>query len=98
MSETQQVEETVEEKEFSTTDIYFSAFLRAVGVELVRAEAKKISNGKKPKVLFVFKLAPDKMKRLKVGYFNGTADVKAFRYSQEVRAFKQMCFVDTDSG
>ena len=79
------------DKLYRTSDIYFSAFLMALGVSLKAAEKKPGNNGGQ-RVIFVLELNEESdLKRFKSAYFGNTGTVKARRFVDEIRALKQMC-------
>lgn len=71
------------QKDFRTCDLYFAAFLKAVGVEFI--ESAKVGR----KTYFVFKNVED-MRDLRNGYFSGKAEVSALDHANEIRNLKRL--------
>ncbi len=79
-------------KLYRTSDIYFSAYLCSLDFPLEATENEKNPEGHK-KVVFVFKMTDDHLRRAKTGYFGGTATVKARKFVDNIRSLKSMCFI-----
>lgn len=79
-------------KLYRTSDIYFAAFLCSLDFQLEATENEKNPEGHK-KVVFVFKVTDDHLRRAKTGYFGGTATVKARKFVDNIRSLKSMCFI-----
>jgi hypothetical protein len=79
-------------KLYRTSDIYFAAYLCSLDFPLEATENDKNPEGQR-KVVFVFKMPDEHIKRAKTGYFGGTATVKARKFVDNIRSLKSMCFV-----
>ena len=75
--------------ESKSTDLYFSAYLRAIGIALLRADITVSKEGQR-KVMFVFHLSNDDYNAHKTRYFSGEGYVSALTYCQALRAMKQL--------
>ena len=75
-------------KEFTTTDLYMAAYLKASQVPFLDTRIKK--EGRKRQVIFVFDDSMDMVKDLKNQYFNRKAKVPALTYVDEIRAMKSL--------
>jgi len=76
------------DREYSTTDLYFAAFLKSSGVKLLRTERDK--NDFK-RIYFIF----DKLgtfDELKLSWQNDTGTVLAQTYANSIRHLKSICF------
>ena len=80
------------DRNYKSSDIYFSAFLCSLDIPLITTETEKGSEGAK-KVVFVFRVPDADLQRLKSSYFGGTGTVKARRFVDNIRSLKSMCFV-----
>ena len=69
--------------EFSTSDLYFAAYLRVAGA------AFKGIDRQGTRVFFVFD-EPDQLGDLKNQYFNRQSRVCALSYANEIKAFKSL--------
>lgn len=67
--------------EMSTADLYCSAFLKAKGVTLLRADR----DGQR--VYFVFEETAH-IDALKLSFFDGSGDVPALRFTHEIKTLK----------
>lgn len=76
---------------YRTSDIYFSAYLCSIDLELVTTEEQKGDDGKR-KLVFVFHTQGSDMGRLKASYFGGHATVKVRTFVDNLRALKSMVF------
>jgi len=76
---------------YSTSDIYFCAYLCALDIPLERTEPKE--QGDRRKMTFIFKVSPGDISRLKASYFGGTGTVKALKFVERLRSLKSMCFI-----
>jgi hypothetical protein len=74
---------------YKTSDLYFAAYLKTSGVELLKTELV----GRK--VMFVFEKPPS-FKDLKREYFNRTSRVPALTFVDEIRSLKNMTFMARD--
>jgi hypothetical protein len=70
--------------DFRTSDLYFAAYLKAVGVPF--HEAVRV----KSKTYFVFENL-ENLRDLKNAYFSGEAKVSALTLTNEVRNLKRLC-------
>ena len=80
---TQQVAEMV----YSTSDIYFAAYLCATGMNLINTQKDEKDS---KKVIFVFKIPMNTIERIKAAYFGGSADVKAKKFVEQIKSLKEM--------
>lgn len=78
---------------YSTSDLYFAAYLRALDIpfEGTQDEVNSNANGKN-KVIFVFRVQKKSINRLKRDFFGGNGTVKALKYVQYLKSLKQMCY------
>ena len=76
----------LQEEEFETHDIYLAAYLQLAGCTLVRRRKQG------PRVYFVFVNPGGSVKDLREAFYNSSAHVSAYSYSQKVVAMKQLCF------
>ena len=76
---------------YQTTDIYFSAYLVALGLPLQGTEWES-ENGKR-KLVFIFRLTKRDVKRLKASFFGNTGTVKVMTFVNALKGLKQMCYV-----
>ena len=81
-----------ESRLYRTSDIYFAAYLCSLDFQLEATENEKNVEGHK-KVVFVFNLTDEHLRRAKTGYFGGTATVKARKFVDNIRSLKSMCFI-----
>lgn len=77
---------------YRTSDIYFAAYLCSIDFPLEATENEKNVEGQK-KVVFVFKMTEEHLKRAKTGFFGGSATVKARKFVDNIRSLKSMCFI-----
>ena len=75
---------------YSSSDLYFAAYLCALDYTLKATEKKVNPSGGMAKVHFVFELDAVDLARLKVDYFGGAGEVKAKRYVDSLRSLKSM--------
>lgn len=78
------------ENEYKTSDLYFSAYLKVAGVELLGTERQD------RKVIFIFRKI-ETIKELKREYFNRTAKVVALNYVDEIRSMKSLTYMSKES-
>ena len=78
------------ENKYKTSDLYFAAYLKVAGIELLGTE--RIGR----KVVFIFRKT-DSISDLKRGYFNRSAKVLALNYVDEIRSMKSLTYM-TKSG
>jgi len=76
---------------YRTSDIYFSAFLCSLDFPLVTTEVAKTPDGGK-KVVFLFKIPPNELPKIKASYFGGTGTVKARKFVDNLRSLKSICY------
>lgn len=74
------------DKEFETNDIYLAAFLKISGCQMIRRR-RQIN-----RIYFVFVNPAGSIQELRMAFFSGQAKVPAYQYSQDIIAFKQMCY------
>jgi hypothetical protein len=74
----------VNDKEFESSDIYLSAYLKVCGCTF-----KQRRSGSR--VFFIFSNTAASIKELREAYYQGTARVSPHQFSQEIMAFKQLC-------
>lgn len=74
------------ENKYKTSDLYFAAYLKVAGVELLGTERE----GRK--VVFLFRKT-DSIQDLKRGYFNRSSKVVALNYVDEIRSMKSLTFM-----
>jgi len=77
---------------YKTSDIYFSAYLCALDVQLHTTESEKSNNAMNKKIIFIFKVPAKDLSRLKASYFGGSGTVHALKMVQQLRSLKSMCF------
>lgn len=71
---------------YKTSDLYFAAYLKTAGMELLKTEVQ----GRK--VVFVFE-KQETFKDLKREYFNRTSRVPALTFVDEIRSMKSLTFM-----
>jgi hypothetical protein len=71
---------------YKTSDLYFAAYLKTSGLELLKTEMEG------SKVVFVFE-KPESFKELKRSYFNRTSRVPALTFVDEVRSMKALTYM-----
>ncbi len=76
--------DTGEERRYRTSDLYYAAYLRVAGVELI--ETLRDKGGR---VFFIFDHNPN-IRDLKNDYFNRKAKVPALNYADEIRNMKAL--------
>jgi len=77
---------------YRTSDIYFASYLCSIDVQLEASETEDNGHGRK-RVVWVFKVPNDGIKRMKAAYFGGNATVRARRFVDNLKSLKQMCYV-----
>lgn len=77
---------------YRTSDIYFAAFLCAIDIELLTSEPEKGNDGGR-KLVFVFKVPDNEIRRLKASFFGGQATVKVRRYVDYLKNLKAMVYI-----
>ncbi len=73
-----------EPRRYRTSDLYYAAYLRVAGVELIET-----TRDKGGRVFFVFDHNPN-IRDLKNDYFNRKAKVPALTYADEIRNMKAL--------
>lgn len=76
---------------YETSDIYFAAFLNALGHGL--KTTNRYEEKGKEKTKFVFELPESQVEKLKASFFGGTGEVKALTYMHSLRSLKSLCFI-----
>lgn len=76
---------------YRTSDLYFAAYLRAMNVPFMETQRE----GKR--VFFVFSKTPE-IRSMKKSYFNGTSNVGALRFANEIRNMKSLTHVSMMEG
>ena len=74
-----------------TSDIYYAAYVSALGVPLQCTE--KVKDGNKEKTIFVFETSDEEEQKYKSDFFGGTGDIKALQYMYALRSLKSLCFM-----
>jgi len=74
------------ELEYETPDIYLAAYFTICGCVMVRKRVQ----GKR--VFFVFTNPAGSIKQLREAFFANEGTVKAYDFSQKVKAMKELCF------
>ena len=74
---------------YRTSDIYFSAFLMGLEMQLIDMEEGKNEKGQ-PKKYFVFNVPDNEIKRFKAQYFSGSGTVKCRRFVDDLKNLKSM--------
>lgn len=69
--------------EFSTSDLYFAAYLLVAGVRMLRTDR---NNG--PKFSFVFDTTVSNIEELKNAWFTQTGKVAALAYANQIKTLK----------
>ena len=77
---------------YRTSDLYFSAYLCAIDINMVSTDMETAETGSK-KVVFIFRIPKKDFDRLKSSYFGGSGTVKVQKYVQSLRSLKSMCHV-----
>ena len=87
----------MEKEEYKTSDVYLAAFLQAADedVSLVSTERQEHDRNR---VFFVFEGEMGLIEKLKIGFVNNTAPVRAGVYAQAIKQLKQLCFSDSFGG
>lgn len=75
--------------EYSTSDIYFAAFLCSKGYPLKGSE--KDSDSSRPRVRFSFAIGNYELEDAKQGFFSGKGVVKAKDFVSHVKSLKSLC-------
>ena len=73
--------------EFSTSDLYFAAYLQTAGAPLLRADRSPDNGGK---VQFVFDTSIVNIEELKSAWFSSTGKVAANPFAYSIRALKSL--------
>lgn len=72
------------EPELETHDIYLAAYLNLAGCTMERRRRQG------PRVFFIFTNKGGSIQELREDFYSGKAQVKAYAYSKEVIAFKEL--------
>jgi len=80
-----------EKTAYETSDIYFGAYINALG-NILKGTAKCTERGKE-KTIFIFELTDEEWDGLKNNFFGGDGEVKALAYMHCLRSLKSLCFV-----
>lgn len=80
---------------YRTSDIYFSAFLCSLDVQLQAAEWESTQRDGRSdrKLVWVFQVPEGAIGRLRASYFSGNGTVKARKFADNLKSLKQMCYV-----
>ncbi len=78
----------MEEVEYETHDIYLAAYLSEAGCEY-RGRRKQAH-----RVFFKFANVGGSISSLREDFFSGKAKVVACKFSDSVKKFKELCFMD----
>lgn len=76
--------------EYRSSDIYFCAYICALGNQLKRTE---VEDENKKKVIFVFDIPKKDLQGLKTSFFGGAGQVNAQKFVQALRSLKSICFI-----
>lgn len=76
---------------YRTSDLYFSAFLASIDIQLKYTEKEKTE--KETKVIFVFEIQDAVLIRAKALYFGGTGTVVARKFVDNMRSLKSLCYI-----
>jgi hypothetical protein len=74
-----------------TSDIYYAAYVSALGIPMQCTE--KVKDGNKEKTIFCYDVPEEDEKKYKSDFFGGTGDVKALQYMYALRSLKSLCFM-----
>ena len=74
-----------------TSDIYYAAYISALGVSMQHTE--KVKDGNKEKTIFCFEVTEEEEQKMKSDFFGGTGDIKALQYMYALRSLKSLCFM-----
>ena len=83
------------EKKFTlyrTSDLYFSAYLCSVDIEMITTEQESGGDGGR-KLVFVFRIPNADLSRLKASFFGGHATVKVRKYVDNLKSLKSMVYI-----
>jgi len=75
-----------DQEEYETYDIYLAAYLMQAGCDMRR----KRRQGNR--VFFVFTNNGGSIKDLRDAFYSNQATVKAYDFSQKIKAMKELCF------
>lgn len=84
---------TTELNPCGTFDIYFAAYVMALGHEMTSADKINDVDRGRQKNYFVFNVSVDEFNNLKQTYFNETGMVSAIKHMSCFRNLKNMCFL-----
>ena len=76
----------MKQNEYTTTDLYFAAYLHAAGVTMVRTD--KQGSGR---LTFVFDSSMGNIEELKTAWFNQTGRISAIHYANSIKNLKHIC-------
>jgi hypothetical protein len=76
---------------YRTSDIYFSAYLCSLDIEMIASENEEKEGQKK--LVFVFKVPKADLGRLKASFFGGSGTVKVRKFVDSLKALKSLCYI-----
>ena len=83
-----------EPKQVRTSDLFFASYLRTCEIPLVNAEVSGAGeHGRSRKITFVFNLSQSEYDKHKGLFFSGSGMVSAGKFTQVLRAMKQLISV-----
>lgn len=80
------------ESKFSTTDLYFASYLKAMSFQLIEIQRIGI------KTIFVFNINDFNSDSLKQDYLNRKSAVSAVMFADAIRSLKTLCHVNEENG
>ena len=72
-----------------TSDLAFASYLSALGIKMVSTERDK---EKPTKMIWVFDIEDGSLQRLRTGFYGGTGQVVALKYSDAIKHLKSMVY------
>lgn len=72
--------------EYTTTDLYFAAYLQTAGVRMLRTDKQGQS-----RLSFVFDNSMSNIDGLKTAWFNKNGKVSALEYANNIKNLKHIC-------
>lgn len=75
-----------EDGKFSTSDLYFAAYLQTIGVPMVATPRN--GNGK---VSFIFDVSVVNLNELRQAWFSQTGKIPALPYANNIKTLKSIC-------
>ena len=72
--------------EYTTTDLYFAAYLQVAGVPMIRTDRQKSG-----RLTFVFGADVANIEGLKTAWFNQTGKVSALLFANTIKNLKHIC-------